>query len=560
MSRLVTRRQRKNLDPLAIDGCWPQRDNAVDETTLSKALVARLKTIVESSSDSNARVWALESLAAAKMSSALEDWLLGRLFDPDYRVRVAAAQRLASASLWGAMRLGVAARKMWKEVAANHFRLTGKRVHAVLASLEALEAHARVPMIRQVATDLLEASDGSGATVNYSPEEALSIDRVHCAAARLYDLGYGRIERSAICGTARAPQLDKSWRRRHVISVIADMERPAGWKLMMLRRYFIDRDPTVRAAALRALLEVDSKNISAPLLDGLGEKQLDVFDTAVRVSFARKTLLAGASAARLRPVVRRLHQLNPLLKPRASCTVIVGLAASQNAAVVPILRTISDGAAIATRRCARQALVSLGATPQGLFARASTSRGLPDDTWAGGQHKQPPRRAIWVSRRGEVEIELYADLAPAAVARFARLSYTQAFRGATIDRVLPGKYLSAAPVIISRDARLTLPDELTPTPVTRGSLIFVPRCGADTAGHRILVALSRLPELDGRVTVFGRVRTGLSLLHRTLAPEQIKDLYIPRLPQKRALPRRPRNKPSKPEGSPPKKNGKSGAK
>jgi cyclophilin family peptidyl-prolyl cis-trans isomerase len=438
--------------------------------------------------------------------------------------------------------------------------LTGKRVHAVLASLEALEAHARVPMIRQVATDLLEASDGSGATVNYSPEEALSIDRVHCAAARLYDLGYGRIERSAICGTARAPQLDKSWRRRHVISVIADMERPAGWKLMMLRRYFIDRDPTVRAAALRALLEVDSKNISAPLLDGLGEKQLDVFDTAVRVSFARKTLLAGASAARLRPVVRRLHQLNPLFKTPSELYGDRGPCSQSKrrgrADTAHHQRWCSDrdatlrqtGARLARRNatgsfCPRLHLAGLARRHVGRWPAqaAATSRHLGQPSRRGGN------RALRRSR-------------PAAVARFARLSYTQAFRGATIDRVLPGKYLSAAPVIISRDARLTLPDELTPTPVTRGSLIFVPRCGADTAGHRILVALSRLPELDGRVTVFGRVRTGLSLLHRTLAPEQIKDLYIPRLPQKRALPRRPRNKPSKPEGSPPKKNGKSGAK
>lgn len=157
------------------------------------------------------------------------------------------------------------------------------------------------------------------------------------------------------------------------------------------------------------------------------------------------------------------------------------------------------------------------------------SRGLPDLQWHHRRERDLPRRAVLVTRRGEVEIELYPESAPAGVAFFARWAQRRRYRGTRFDRVLPGERLFFGGRLDGLDPRsFRLPCELTPRPVERGHLGVALPAGRDSGGARLFVALRRLPLLDGRRTLLGKVVSGLPILDALHPGEKIKDLYIPK--------------------------------
>jgi len=155
------------------------------------------------SPDDGLRRWATAALAPC---GDLE-WLAGRMSDARFEVRVAAARALGAAGPAGARRLARELQQQWREVSANHFRLTGSALHPVLVSLELLRRHAALPEVARVGREVLDLSDATDAAVTYGEKEAQAVDLVHCAAAQLVDLAQGRLQHTPGCGTAHSKRV-----------------------------------------------------------------------------------------------------------------------------------------------------------------------------------------------------------------------------------------------------------------------------------------------------------------------------------------------------------------
>jgi cyclophilin family peptidyl-prolyl cis-trans isomerase len=388
----------------------------------------------------------------------------------------------------------------------------------MLFGLRALRASAKLATVQRFARNILDLSDASSATVRYSPVEAHSVDLVHCAAAQLLDLSIGRAEHTAICGTARAADVTRAMRLGFSAEIIGLMQRDAQWKISLLRRYLTDKDPAVRVRAVDALGGVAGPEVELPLSRALEDKDLGVLGAAAEVVAKRAGQLTSREISSV--LRRRLASLSPMTAPDTTCAVVRAL--GKLGAQLPT--SLMRSAARAVRQCALAVLRQKDPTIK--LGAQQLSRALPDLRWAGD--RPPPERAVLVTDKGEIHIELFADETPATVASFARLAGKRFFRGTRFHRLIPGFVLQGGDPSFTGwgGPGFTIPCELTPRPYTRGS-IGMALAGRDTGGSQFFIALARHPHLDGRYTQFGRVVKGMDVVDRLAVGDRIKDLYIP---------------------------------
>ena len=498
---------------------------------LTPGLRARLSRQLREDPNPAVRRWLTERVGQTlpQQPRRAQRMLLAAMEDVAPEVRSAAARALGASSTWSAMMLSRALQRLWREVGMSHQRLTGPQLRPILVGLRALECHAHASTINHFAEQMVELSDASNAAVRYVGPEALSVDLVNCAAARLWDLGRRRVERSATCGTARAVELDPAWRRAHVVAVIRAMDREPSWKLITLRRYLNDPLPEIRALALRALAGVQAPDTEAAIATALRDKDLGVLHAAAHSVSRLK--LSDSSGALATALATRLAALSPSTDPEPTCALVEALAHLGARAHLPILARLYQRPPRLVRRCAGAALLALGGKlPQEQLG----SRGLPDLRWAGeGSERALPQQAILVTAKGELIFELAPQRAPAAVAQFARLAASGAYRGTRIT--IPGAdgtiEAGATRLDGTVTSQLALPSELSLKPFRRGSLGFV-TAGPDGAAQRFFICRDREPLRDGRHTHFGQLVGGYEVLDRLQGGERIKDLYIPKTPRR----------------------------
>lgn len=129
--------------------------------------------------------------------------------------------------------------------------------------------------------------------------------------------------------------------------------------------------------------------------------------------------------------------------------------------------------------------------------------------------------------QGEVIVELFPDDAPITVWTWAELARAGYFDGMKFHRVI------ADFVVQGGDPRgdgsggpgWTLPDELSPQPFTEG-VLGMALSGPETGGSQWFVTLSPQRHLDGAYTAFGRVVSGMHVLHSLVPGDLIERVRI----------------------------------
>ena len=132
---------------------------------------------------------------------------------------------------------------------------------------------------------------------------------------------------------------------------------------------------------------------------------------------------------------------------------------------------------------------------------------------------EPRKDAIMVTDLGKITFVLDYDLAPKNVSNFVGLVTDGFYDGKTLHRVVPGFIIQGGCPLgngkgIRPDGKL-IPAEFSDTPIEAGTLAMARKPNdPDSASCQFFIALTRLPELDGRYTVIGQARDEESL--RTL--------------------------------------------
>jgi peptidyl-prolyl cis-trans isomerase B (cyclophilin B) len=130
-------------------------------------------------------------------------------------------------------------------------------------------------------------------------------------------------------------------------------------------------------------------------------------------------------------------------------------------------------------------------------------------------------QALMTTSEGPITIELFDEDAPKTVANFKELAGKGFYDGLIFHRVIRDFMIQGGcPEGTGRGGPgYTFEDEINPHRVERGALAMA-NAGPDTNGSQFfLVTAQAAPWLDGKHTVFGRVRDGMDIVDALEAVE-----------------------------------------
>jgi len=306
-----------------------------------------------------------------------------------------------------------------------------------------------------------------------------------------------------------------------------------------LRETVKDQDRRVRTEALRVLTAYDDDASVAVVL-----AELDSPDTWMSVSAAetlgrhknRTAQIAprlAAAAAPSRPLALRLASINPLVQlapPLALDTLTSLLAHPSVYARTLATQALRNMGPIGLQRLAAAAndpaLKDLlipppapggarGGGPGRGAAPALPDRPLEDyrrlvEQWivpAYNRVRNP--RAIWMTRKGEIEIELFATDAPLGMEELMRLTESGAIVGPVFSRLVPNFVAQQATIPGANRLR----DEVNRHGLTRANLAWA-SSGLDTGRPGYTLGNTPQPHNEGDFTSLGRVIRGMDVVDR----------------------------------------------
>ncbi len=135
--------------------------------------------------------------------------------------------------------------------------------------------------------------------------------------------------------------------------------------------------------------------------------------------------------------------------------------------------------------------------------------------------------ATIVTERGEIEMELYFDVAPLTVLNFIELARDGYFEGIIFHRVIPNFVVQAGdPEGFGWGGPgYTIRCEYSDEPYRRGT-VGMATSGKDTGGSQFFITHTPLPHLEGRYTVFGQVLAGMDVVDQIVRGDVIKEVTI----------------------------------
>ncbi len=135
--------------------------------------------------------------------------------------------------------------------------------------------------------------------------------------------------------------------------------------------------------------------------------------------------------------------------------------------------------------------------------------------------------ATIITNRGEIDLELYFDIAPLTVINFIDLAKDEYYNGIIFHRVIPNFVAQAG------DPEGTgwggpgyeIRCEYSSETYRRGT-VGIATSGKDTGGSQFFITHTPLPHLDGRYTVMGQVLSGMDVVDQIVRGDTIKEVLI----------------------------------
>jgi peptidylprolyl isomerase len=118
-------------------------------------------------------------------------------------------------------------------------------------------------------------------------------------------------------------------------------------------------------------------------------------------------------------------------------------------------------------------------------------------------------RAIWMTPKGEIEIELHAADAPLGMEELVRLTESGAIVGPAFTRLVPNFVAQQATIPGANRLR----DEVSRLGLTRGNLAWA-SSGLDTGRPGYTLGNTPQPHNEGDFTALGRVIRGMDVVDR----------------------------------------------
>lgn len=128
-------------------------------------------------------------------------------------------------------------------------------------------------------------------------------------------------------------------------------------------------------------------------------------------------------------------------------------------------------------------------------------------------------------KQGTIVVELYTDHAPKTCRNFLELSRRGYYDNTIFHRIIAdfmiqggdptGTGRGGESIYTSADGKSTFEDEIHPgLRHTGAGVLSMANAGPNTNGSQFFITLAPTPWLDGKHTIFGRVRSGMGVVQR----------------------------------------------
>jgi len=342
-------------------------------------------------------------------------------------------------------------------------------------------------------------------------------------------------------GSTAGPESKDSLRRAEAWEALSELARDPDWRvraasatalgrvdaaeetqrasaLSLLCALAGDSEPRVRPSAISALDtaagEAWSEDVEETLVATLGTNDPAVLVTAAEVLGKRRSA---------RAVPEILEAFRPLTEPvdrEAMAALLTALGRIGGDTAVSAIEEAAARAEGVMAEVALAALASARGEPDApeppVVAAPLRYRDLFEEAPQGRPH------AVVETDRGRIVIELFADETPVTAANFLSLARDGFYDGLTLHRVVPGFVIQGG--CPRGDGwggpGYSIPCEVTARPYERGS-VGMALAGKDTGGSQFFITHSPQPHLDGRYTLFGRVKEGMDVVDRIQPGDRI---------------------------------------
>jgi HEAT repeat protein/cyclophilin family peptidyl-prolyl cis-trans isomerase len=315
---------------------------------------------------------------------------------------------------------------------------------------------------------------------------------------------------------------DPDWRTRAALaSLLGELTRQTS--LPRLTRMLEDSDQRVIAAVLTSLVKIGAPNAGDILLDHLKADD-PIVRAAAASGIGELRLPAGAQAL---PAAYQFGLRDATYVARAAAIEAFSKYG------ISVSRSLLD-AALADKdwavRVRAAALLKQGepATNADDRIRPAPTRMTPDGYQSVSlTNPTVSTQAFIDTDRGTIQIELAVIDAPLTVDNFIALARRGFFNGLTFHRVVPDF------VVQGGDPRgdgeggpgYTLRNEISEQPYLRGT-VGIALDWPDTGGSQFFITHSPQPHLDGKYTVFGRVIAGMDAVDKIQQGDVIRRVRI----------------------------------
>jgi len=289
---------------------------------------------------------------------------------------------------------------------------------------------------------------------------------------------------------------------------------------------FADEDPLVRAAAFEVLSKIDMGNSDFYLNKALADSDF------VMVTSAIEKVREGHLTNYL-PTLSTLLSRGTNIDPEVRRSIIEALpsffnAMGRDSSLIRMLITgILDKEYVVRRAAAIVYQNQLQEDKWKLVPPAATRITERTIRQALSRYDRGNPSATLFTTKGQIEMELYFDVAPLTVLNFISLVKSSFYNGLTFHRVVPDF------VVQGGDPRgdgsggpsYYIRCEYSDEPLERGT-VGMATSGKDTGGSQFFFTLSPQPHLNARYTAFGKVTSGMDIVDQLQIGDKIDKIII----------------------------------
>lgn len=137
-------------------------------------------------------------------------------------------------------------------------------------------------------------------------------------------------------------------------------------------------------------------------------------------------------------------------------------------------------------------------------------------------------KAEIVTSRGKINVELFTEAAPGTVMNFVQLARDRFYHGKNFHRVVPNFVIQGGCPRGDGYGSLdySIRSELTPVYYNDEGYLGMASAGNHTEGTQWFITHSPTPHLDGNYTLFGKVTSGMDVVHAIQIGDEIREVNI----------------------------------